>query len=137
MFDIEVIRDGRSVSLSVTLEEEEPDRPTGPRAYRRVPRGFAPAIIAPQIAPRIVPRIAPLIRQRVRLAPAVVEVQAVAPAIAVVPALAPLVVSVPVAPSPARLTAPVVNVAPVLAPLPDLPLVPRPVLAVPMKDDVI
>ena len=131
VFDIEVIRDGRSMSLSVTLEEEETDRPTGPRAYRRVPRGIAPAIIAPQIAPRVVPRIAPLIRERVRLAPAVVEVEAV------VPALAPMAVMVPVAPAPASFPAIEVQVAPVLVPLPDLPAPPRPVLAVPTKDEVI
>jgi len=123
-FDIEVIRDGRSVSLSVTLEAEDEDkeRPTGPRAYRRVPRPTAPAIVAPRIAPMVVPRIAPQIRTRVQLAPAVVEVDSVAPALAAVP------VAVPV---------PEVHVAPVLAPLPALPAPPRPAFPAQMKDDVI
>ncbi len=127
VFDIEVIRSGRSVSLSVTLEADEEDRPTGPRAYRRVPRAIAPAMVAPHI----IPRIAPLIREHVRLAPAVVEIEATAPAVAAVPvptapvvAIAPVAVTVPAmlaAPNPASVPVPEVDVVPMLAPLPPIP----------------
>ena len=164
IFDIEVIRDGRSLSLSVTLEADEEDRPTGPRAYRRVPHSTAPAFVAPRVAPQAV---APLIRERIRLAPAVVEIDAARPTLAAVPVapsvaviatapdvvlapvavteavLAPLAVTVPIArsaviaPVPPAILAPDVNVVPMLAPLPDVPAPPRPVLVVPNKDDVI
>jgi hypothetical protein len=163
VFDIEVIRDGRSISLSVTLEAEEEDRPTGPRAYRRVPYLTAPAIVAPRIAPMIVPRIAPQIRQRVRLAPAVVEIDTVAPPIAAVPvapsavladvavasapvpvvAIAPVAVTVPtasaavVAPHPVTISVPQIDVVPMLAPLPEMPAAPPSVPVVPTRDDVI
>ena len=50
-FDIEVIRDGRPVSLSVTLEEEDEDRPSGPRARFAVPVPVAPVLAVPHAAP--------------------------------------------------------------------------------------
>ena len=114
IFDIEVIRGGRSISLSVTLEEDGEDRPTGPRAYyRRLPTTVAPAITAPRIAPRVVPRITPQIRERIRLAPGVVEVDGSAPTLAAVP-VAPTAPPAPVAvPS-----APEVAIAPVAIPAP-------------------
>ena len=60
VFDIEVIRDGRSISLQVTLEADDEERPTGPRAWNpRVPRPSAPALVAPRIVPRVVPRFVP------------------------------------------------------------------------------
>ena len=79
VFDIEVIRNGRSLNLSVTLETEKDDRPTGPRAYRRIPHPTAPAIVRPDVAPRLVPRVAPMIRERIRVSHDVVQVDAVAP----------------------------------------------------------
>jgi len=126
VFEIEVIRGGRSISLSVTLEAEDDDRPTGPRAYSRVPHPSAPALVAPQVARRLVPQI----RERVRLAPVAVTV-----ATACRMAIAPVAVPVPV--GPAAVVAPELNVAPMLAPLPQVPVAPRPVLVLPTKDDVI
>lgn len=133
-FDIEVIRGGRSVQLSVTLEADDEERPTGPRAYRRVPRPTAPAIVAPRIAPmvvpRIAPRVAPQIRERVRLAPAVVEIDATASPVAdaVVAPAPPSVVAVPTAPAVALApvavtvpTAPAVVVAPLAVTVPTAP----------------
>jgi membrane-associated protease RseP (regulator of RpoE activity) len=50
-FDVVVIRDGRSTTLSVTLDEQDEERPSGPRAaYRVAPRPAAPA---PPVAPVI------------------------------------------------------------------------------------
>jgi len=126
VFEIEVIRGGRSVSLSVTLEAEEDDRPTGPRAYLQVPRPSAPALVAPQVARRLVPQI----RERVRLAPVAVTMPA-APALAIAP------VAVPVPVGPASVVAPKLTIAPMLAPLPQVPVAPRPVRVVPIEDDVI
>ena len=156
VFDIEVIRDGRSMRLSVTLEAPDEERPTGPRAWhRRVPRMIAPAIIAPRIAPRVIPRIAPRvvpqIREQVRLVPAVVEIEGTAPVLAVAPvapvAIAPVAVTLPgapvavLAPSPMMLPVPEVDVVPMLAPMlaphPDVPVPPSPAFPVLMKDDVI
>ncbi len=59
VFDIEVIRDGRSIRLQVTLEADDEERPTGPRAWnRRVPRPAAPVLVAPRIALKVAPVIA-------------------------------------------------------------------------------
>ena len=143
-FDIEVIRDGRSMHLSVTLKEEDEDRPSGPRAggYGNS-RFVAPAIIAPRILgrspARIAPRTAPLSRPRIAprmrlnrtpvLSPGVVEIESEgvreiaevppAPCLAAVPvvvaaALAPTPMPAPVA-VPVPVAAPAVPAAPVLA----------------------
>lgn len=59
VFDIEVIRDRRSIRLQVTLEADDEERPTGPRAWnRRVPRPAAPVLGAPRIALKVAPVIA-------------------------------------------------------------------------------
>ena len=61
-FNIEVIRKGRSRTLSVTIEEQEDDRPSGPRAIHRLAPGLAPTAVAVQRrpAPRRVPAVAPV-----------------------------------------------------------------------------
>lgn len=137
VFDIEVIRDRRSIRLQVTLEADDEERPTGPRAWNwPVPRPTAPAFVAPRVAPRIAsrvipqiaPRLVPQIRERLRLTPTVVEIKGAAPTLASVP-VAEAVVVAPVravAPVVLPLRAPVVEIAP---PIPAFPVL--------TKDDAI
>ncbi|NIL99902.1 MAG: PDZ domain-containing protein [Acidobacteria bacterium] len=86
VFDIEVIRGGRSMTLTVTLEKDDEDRPTGPRASYRIPRPGA--VVAPAPVAASVPVVPP------------VPAKLSAPAVEVAPTLAPLP-AVPLPPRPA------------------------------------
>lgn len=87
-FDIELVRNGDRRSVSVTLVEEDEDRPTGPRArlWRPVVPA-APAAPAPVVAPTptVMPRPAPVVAPTRPVRP--VAAPAVVPAPA--PVLAP------------------------------------------------
>jgi membrane-associated protease RseP (regulator of RpoE activity) len=60
-FDVEVIRDGTSVRIEVTIPEPENDWPSGPRAHAMPAPGAPPAPVAPRAVPAAprAPRNAP------------------------------------------------------------------------------
>jgi membrane-associated protease RseP (regulator of RpoE activity) len=102
-FSIEVVRDGRSMTLSVTLEEVEQKRRFGPRAAV-VPHAIAPPhAVVPQhvvVPPHAVVAVAPRVSDKLRVTvPTLHAAPAVVPRVATPRFAAPPAPAVPVRPT--------------------------------------